>query len=95
MINIVLKKEIEIMTKIAIAFKILDILLDERIHKRKELREKLELKDSTLRSYINDLIIAGFEIESYRGRYGGYSLTRRHCVNSIINLIKVKQTIDS
>jgi hypothetical protein len=37
------------MSKIALSFKILDFLLDENIHKTKEISEKIEVPESVVR----------------------------------------------
>lgn len=75
------------MSKIAIQFKLLDILKDGIIHSSKELEEKLEVKNSTLRRYIDDLIIVGFQIESIKRKGGGYRLDKKMCTNNILKMI--------
>lgn len=59
-----------------IALSLLDILDDEKKHKISELEEKLNLKSSSIRVYINELSYFGHYIESYRGKYGGYKLIK-------------------
>ncbi|WP_425447269.1 HTH domain-containing protein [Dethiothermospora halolimnae] len=76
------------MSKLSIQLKLLDILLDEDIHSGKELAEELEIKNSTIRWYIMNLIISGFQIESFRGKGGGYKLNKKMCANNILRLIE-------
>jgi len=75
------------MSKIVIAFNILNILLDENLHKTKEIAEKIEISESTVRWYINEFLSAGLQIESTRGRRGGYALNKENSVNSVYKLI--------
>ncbi|MBC2398825.1 HTH domain-containing protein [Clostridium tetanomorphum] len=76
------------MTKLSIQFRLLYILIDENIHSAKDLERELELKNSTLRWYINSLILSGFQVESLRGRGGGYRLDKKMRINNIWKLIK-------
>lgn len=78
------------MSKIVLSFKILDFLLDENIHKTKEISEKIEVPESVVRWYINELIGAGIYIQSCRGRNGGYMLNKEYSVNSICKLLYSK-----
>lgn len=75
------------MSKIALSFKILNFLLDENIHKTKEISEKIEIPQSVVRWHINELIEAGIYIQSSTGRNGGYMLNKKCCVNSIHKLM--------
>lgn len=65
------------MSKVALSFKILDILSDGNLHKIKEISDKIEISQSAVRWYVDELLIAGFHIESIRGRKGGYILKGR------------------
>lgn len=76
------------MSKLANSFKLLYMLSDGRRHKAKELAEKIELKESSIRCYINDLRQAGFQVESLPGIQGGYWLDKTNCTNTIWKLIE-------
>lgn len=69
-----------------ITLKLLEILDDEKIHKAYELQQKLQLCNSSIRLYIYELQYFGYYIESYRGKIGGYKLTknRKRCYNLYI-----------
>lgn len=75
------------MSKIVIALNILDILLDENLHKAKEIAEKIEISESAVRWYINELLCAGCQIESIPGRKGGYKLDKGNSANRVYKLI--------
>lgn len=75
------------LSKLSIQFRLLDILTDGKIHNSKALEKELEIKNSTVRWHINDLILAGFQVESYRGKGGGYRLDKTTCENNIWKLI--------
>ena len=75
------------MGKSYITLALLEILSDEKMHKLKELEEKLNLKSSSIRLYINELIYFGYYIESYRGKYGGYKLINSKKKRYYLNLI--------
>ncbi|GAA0769952.1 hypothetical protein GCM10008908_12030 [Clostridium subterminale] len=53
---------------------VLKVLSDGRIHSGKELANKVEVDERMIRTYIQDLELAGHYIISIRGRYGGYKL---------------------
>ncbi len=53
---------------------VLKILSDGRIHSGKELANKVEVGERMIRTYIQDLELAGYYIISIRGRHGGYKL---------------------
>lgn len=76
------------MSKLSTQFRLLDILIDESIHSAKDLEIELELKNSTLRWYINSLILSGFQVESFRGKGGGYRLDKKMCENNIFRLME-------
>jgi len=71
------------MGKSYITLKLLEILEDEKIHKICELEQKLNLSKSSVRLYIYELLDFGYHIKSYRGKNGGYRLTkdRKKCYN--------------
>lgn len=75
------------MSKISISFKILNILLDENLHKAKDIADKIEISESTVRWYINELLCAGCQIESITGRKGGYKLDKENSANCVYKLI--------
>lgn len=71
------------MGKSHITLKLLEILDDEKIHKICELEQKLSLSNSSVRVYVYELKDFGHYIESYKGKNGGYILTkcREKCYN--------------
>lgn len=71
------------MGKSHITLKLLEILYDEKIHKIYELEQKLNLSNSSVRVYVYELKDFGYYIESYKGRNGGYMLTKgsKKCYN--------------
>lgn len=66
-----------------ITLKLIEILEDEKIHKTRELQQVLNLSNSSIRVYIYELKDFGYYVESYRGKNGGYRLTkhRKRCYN--------------
>lgn len=76
------------MAKIATSLKIIDILLDENLHKAKDISKKLDISESAVRWYINELIIAGIYIESLSGPMGGYIMRKEYSANNIYKLLK-------
>lgn len=64
------------MGKSHISLALLEILDDEERHKISELGEKLNLKSTSIRLYVNELLDFGHFIESYRGKNGGYRLVK-------------------
>lgn len=64
------------MGKSYISLALLEILDDGEKHKISELEQKLNLKSSSIRLYINELMDFGHFIESHRGRNGGYRLLK-------------------
>ncbi|MBR9648008.1 Rrf2 family transcriptional regulator [Clostridium tyrobutyricum] len=81
------------MSKIGISLKILNILLDENIHKTDEISEKVEIPKRIVRWYINGLLEAGMYIESFTGRYGGYVLKKEYFQNNVYKLLTSKSNI--
>lgn len=65
------------MSKISNAIKFKEILSYDKYQKLEELAFKLEVSKRTIRTYKNDLEMAGIYIESKTGRYGGYKLYRK------------------
>ncbi len=65
------------MSKISNMLKVLEILSDGRIHSGRELANKLEVGKRMIRTYIQDLELAGHYIISTRGKYGGYKLVSK------------------
>ncbi|WP_411680233.1 Rrf2 family transcriptional regulator [Clostridium thailandense] len=76
------------MSKIAISLMLLNMLLDENLHKAKELSEEIERPQSVVRWHINELITAGFHIESINGRKGGYRFKKEYSRNNIYKLLQ-------
>lgn len=65
------------MGKSYIALKLLDIMYDEKLHKISELQRELELSNSSVRIYVKELLDFGYDIQSYRGKNGGYKLDKK------------------
>jgi len=62
------------MSKTSNALMVLKILSYGRIHSGNELANKVEVEKRMIRTYIQDLELAGYYISSIRERYGGYKL---------------------
>lgn len=82
------------MSKIALSFRILNLLLDENLHKTKEIAEKIQISKSLVRWHINELLKAGIHIDSFTGRYGGYALKKEYCQNNIYKLLIRETNMD-
>ena len=65
-----------IMSKIVNAFRMLLLLKSRGRMQIKELAEELELSERVIRVYRDQLEMAGFHIQTARGRYGGYVLPK-------------------
>lgn len=76
------------MSKISNCLLMINILLDGKLHPAREFAEKLGMKISSIRWYMDELLVGGLEIESKRGPGGGYRLNKRMSSNRICNLIK-------
>lgn len=62
------------MSKISNMLSMLQILKDGKIHKIKELAEKLEVSERMIRQYKVELEEAGIYLMSYTGKIGGYQI---------------------
>lgn len=78
------------MSKLSTQLRLLNILIDGNIRASKELEEELELKNSTLRYYITSLGLADFQVESIRGKGGGYKLDKKMGLKNILKIIDRK-----
>lgn len=64
------------MGKVSNAIHLLEILMDGRKYELQELADLLEVTPRMIRSYKEDLEQCGIDIETIRGRYGGYYLKK-------------------
>lgn len=62
------------MGKVSNVFTMLELLSNGKKYSIKELSERLEVSERMIRSYKEELEIAGIYIDSIRGQYGGYIL---------------------
>ena len=62
------------MSKVANMLNMLQMLKDGRVHRIKELSEKLEISERMVRQYKQELEQAGIYLKSTSGKYGGYLL---------------------
>jgi predicted DNA-binding transcriptional regulator YafY len=65
------------MGKISNAFSMLELLNNGRKYNIKELSDRLEVNDRTIRFYKEELEKAGIFIDTIRGPYGGYVLNQK------------------
>lgn len=56
----------------------LKILYDEKLHSTKSIADKLEISRSTVKAVISFLRDTGIEIETVKGKYGGYMLLNKN-----------------
>lgn len=65
------------MSKISNALTMLELLNNGKKYTIRELSERLEVNDRTIRSYKDELEMAGIFIDTIRGPYGGYILNQK------------------
>lgn len=66
------------MSKLSNAINLITLLSDSEYSKIDELAYKLEVSKRSIRTYKNELEIAGIYIKSKTGRYGGYKLGKEN-----------------
>ncbi len=76
MLNLVEKKQGDIMSKISNVILMLEYLENGRKYSIKELSEKLEVSERMVRVYKEELEKAGIYIDTLMGPYGGYVLNQ-------------------
>lgn len=87
------------MSKIGNEIKMFQLLSNGKLYKIKELADILEVSERQIRTYKFDLEQAGYRIESYNGRNGGYfcNPSNKNIIFSLTelnNLEKLYQTFD-
>ena len=69
--------------KTAACIKIIQLLSCRDVVSTNELADLLETNPRNIKEYIKEIQLLGYNIESYKGKYGGYKLDRREILPSV------------